>query len=86
MIQALHDSGLRVIMDVVYNHVYDGFRVNFTKLVPGYYLRYTADGRLSNGSGCGNDTASERKMMSRFIVESVLYWAKEYHIDGFASI
>lgn len=83
MIQALHDRGLRVIMDVVYNHVYDGFRVNFTKLVPGYYLRYKPDGRLSNGSGCGNDTASERLMMSRFIVESVLYWAEEYHIDGF---
>lgn len=83
MIQALHDRGLRVIMDVVYNHVYDGFRVNFTKLVPGYYLRYKEDGRLSNGSGCGNDTASERKMMSRFIVESVVYWAEEYHIDGF---
>lgn len=83
MIQALHDRGLRVIMDVVYNHVYDGFRVNFTKLVPGYYLRYKRDGSLSNGSGCGNDVASERLMMSRFIVESVLYWAREYHIDGF---
>ncbi|QSF45429.1 type I pullulanase [Paenibacillus tianjinensis] len=83
MIQALHDNGLRVIMDVVYNHVYDGFRVNFTKLVPGYYLRYKPDGSLSNGSGCGNDVASERLMMSRFIVESVLYWAREYHIDGF---
>lgn len=83
MIQALHDRGLRVIMDVVYNHVYDGYRVNFTKLVPGYYLRYKSDGSLSNGSGCGNDVASERMMMSSFIVESVLYWAKEYHIDGF---
>ncbi|MDF9840875.1 MULTISPECIES: type I pullulanase [unclassified Paenibacillus] len=83
MIQALHDRGLRVIMDVVYNHVYDGFRVNFTKLVPGYYLRYKPDGSLSDGSGCGNDVATERLMVSRFIVESVLYWAKEYHIDGF---
>lgn len=83
MIQALHDRGLRVIMDVVYNHVYDGYRVNFTKLVPGYYLRYKQDGSLSNGSGCGNDVATERFMMSRFIVESVIYWAKEYHIDGF---
>ncbi|MFF2019620.1 type I pullulanase [Paenibacillus sp. NPDC058177] len=83
MIQALHDRGLRVIMDVVYNHVYDGYRVNFTKLVPGYYLRYKPDGSLSNGSGCGNDTATERAMMSRFIVNSVFYWAKEYHIDGF---
>ncbi|WP_339170854.1 type I pullulanase [Paenibacillus sp. FSL H7-0943] len=83
MIQALHDRGLRVIMDVVYNHVYDGYRVNFTKLVPGYYLRYKQDGSLSDGSGCGNDVASERLMMSSFIVESVVYWAKEYHIDGF---
>ncbi|MBW4085388.1 type I pullulanase [Paenibacillus sp. S150] len=83
MIQALHDRGLRVIMDVVYNHVYDGYRVNFTKLVPGYYLRYKRDGGLSNGSGCGNDTASERAMMSRFIVDSVLYWTREYHMDGF---
>lgn len=83
MIQALHDRGLRVIMDVVYNHVYDGFRVNFTKLVPGYYLRYKQDGTLSNGCGCGNDVATEHIMMSRFIVESVVYWAQEYHIDGF---
>ncbi|KGE19716.1 type I pullulanase [Paenibacillus wynnii] len=83
LIQALHDRGIRVIMDVVYNHVYDGYRVNFTKLVPGYYLRYKPDGRLSNGSGCGNDCATERKMMSRFIADSVIYWAKEYHIDGF---
>lgn len=83
MIQTLHDRGLRVIMDVVYNHVYDGYLVNFTKLVPGYYLRYKQNGSLSNGSGCGNDVASERMMMSRFIVESVMYWAREYHIDGF---
>ncbi|WP_310550518.1 type I pullulanase [Paenibacillus glufosinatiresistens] len=83
MIQALHRRGLRVIMDVVYNHVYDGYRANFSKLVPGYYLRYAEDGTLSNGSGCGNDNATERIMMSRFIVESVLYWAKEYHFDGF---
>jgi len=83
LIQTLHDRGIRVIMDVVYNHVYDGYRVNFTKLVPGYYLRYKPDGSFSNGSGCGNDCATERRMMSRFIVDSVLYWAKEYHIDGF---
>jgi pullulanase len=83
LIQACHDQGLRVIMDVVYNHVYDGYRIHFTKLVPGYYLRYKSDGSLSNGSGCGNDTATERPMMRKFIVESVLHWAREYHLDGF---
>ncbi|WP_106765916.1 type I pullulanase [Paenibacillus faecalis] len=83
LIQTLHDEGIRVIMDVVYNHVYDGYLVNFTKLVPGYYLRYTADGKFSNGSGCGNDTASERPMMRKFIIDSILHWVQEYHIDGF---
>lgn len=82
-IQTCHDNGIRVIMDVVYNHLYDGYRTNFTKLVPGYYFRYEQDGTFSNGSGCGNDTASERRMMRKFIVDSVLYWTKEYHIDGF---
>jgi len=82
-IQALHDRGIRVIMDVVYNHVYDGYLVNFTKLVPGYYLRYKEDGTFSNGSFCGNECASERAMMSKFIVDSVVYWAQEYHMDGF---
>lgn len=82
-IQSLHDRGLRVIMDVVYNHVYDGYLVNFTKLVPGYYLRYNPDGTFSNGSFCGNECASERPMMRKFIVESVLHWIREYHIDGF---
>ncbi|MEF2966389.1 type I pullulanase [Paenibacillus sp. M1] len=82
-IQALHDRGMRVIMDVVYNHVYDGYLVNFTKLVPGYYLRYNPDGTFSNGSFCGNECASERPMMSKFIVDSVLHWVREYHIDGF---
>lgn len=83
LIQTFHDHGLRVIMDVVYNHVYDGYLINFTKLVPGYYLRYTKDRKFSNGSGCGNDMASERPMMRKFIVESVLHWVKEYRIDGF---
>lgn len=83
MIQTMHDEGLRVIMDVVYNHVYDAYLIHFNKLVPGYYLRYAADRTLSNGSGCGNDTASERGMMSKYIVESILHWAQEYHIDGF---
>lgn len=83
LIQACHDNGIRVIMDVVYNHLYDGYRTNFTQLVPGYYFRYQQDGKFSNGSGCGNDTASERRMMRKFILDSVVYWAKEYHIDGF---
>jgi pullulanase len=82
-IQALHDAGLRVIMDVVYNHVYDGHLIHFTKLVPGYYLRYRQDGSFSNGAYCGNECASERAMMSKYIVDSVLHWAREYHIDGF---
>lgn len=82
-VQALHERGLRVIMDVVYNHVYDWYLINFTKLVPGYYLRYKEDGTLSDGSFCGNECASERPMMRKFIVDSVMYWASEYHIDGF---
>jgi type I pullulanase len=83
MIQMLHDKGIRVIMDVVYNHVYDWYLINFTKLVPGYYLRYKDDGTLSDGSFCGNEFASERKMARKFIVDSVLHWVREYHIDGF---
>ncbi|WP_040949371.1 type I pullulanase [Gorillibacterium massiliense] len=83
LIQTLHDHGLRVILDVVYNHVYDGYRVNFTKLVPGYYLRYLEDGSLSDGAHCGNEFASERKMARKFILDTVLYWTKEYHVDGF---
>ncbi|MCJ8014340.1 type I pullulanase [Paenibacillus sp. KQZ6P-2] len=83
MIQKLHDKGLRVIMDVVYNHVYDWYLINFTKLVPGYYLRYKNDGTLSDGSFCGNEFASERKMARKFIVDSILHWVKEYHFDGF---
>ena len=83
LVQTLHQNGLRVIMDVVYNHVYDAFRMNFMKLVPGYYFRYNEDGTLADGSACGNDTASERKMVRKYIVDSVVYWAKEYNLDGF---
>lgn len=83
LVQALHDQGLRVIMDVVFNHVYDGYRIHFTRLVPGYYMRYKKDGSLSDGSGCGNDCATERLMMRKFIVDSVLYWTREYRMDGF---
>ncbi|MBK5458502.1 type I pullulanase [Peribacillus sp. TH27] len=83
MIQALHDKGLRVIMDVVYNHVYSVDDSSFNKLVPNYFFRFNEDGTLSNGTGVGNDTASEHKMMRKFIVESVIYWAKEFNLDGF---
>ncbi len=83
MIQTFHENGLRVIMDVVYNHVYDVDESNFHALVPGYYFRYNEDGTLANGSGVGNDIASERKMARKFIVDSVLYWVNEYKIDGF---
>lgn len=83
MIQTLHDNNLRVVMDVVYNHMYDASGSNFHKLVPGYYYRYNEDGTLANGTGVGNDTASERKMMRKFMVDSVMYWAKEYNLDGF---
>ncbi|UKS57918.1 type I pullulanase [Bacillus toyonensis] len=83
MIQVLHDNNLRVVMDVVYNHMYNAAESNFHKLVPGYYYRYNEDGTFANGTGVGNDTASERKMMRRFMVDSVTYWAKEYNLDGF---
>ncbi|MCW6659294.1 type I pullulanase [Aerococcaceae bacterium NML191292] len=83
MIQGLHDAGIRVIMDVVYNHVYQVERHPFHHTVPGYFFRQNDDGSLSNGTGVGNDTASERPMMRKFIVDSIKYWAKEYHIDGF---
>ena len=83
MIQALHSMNLSVIMDVVYNHTYKVFLSNFDMTVPYYYYRQKNDGSKSNASGCGDDTASERKMVHNFIVNSVLYWVKEYHIDGF---
>ncbi len=83
MIQTLHDNNIRVVMDVVYNHMYNAAESNFHKLVPGYYYRYNEDGTFANGTGVGNDTASERKMMRKFMVDSVTYWAKEYNLDGF---
>lgn len=83
MVQALHSKGIRVVMDVVYNHTMEGEGSNFYKIVPGYYYRLTSEGYFSNASGCGNETASERAMMRKFILDSVLYWVKEYHIDGF---
>ena len=82
-IAALHKNGLRVIMDVVYNHTYHLDRSCLFGAVPWYYYRQNADGSASNGSGCGSEIASERSMCARYIVDSVLYWAEEYHIDGF---
>ena len=82
-VQSLHDDGLRVVMDVVYNHVFDAGAHAFEMLVPGYYFRTRADGSLANGTGCGNEVASERAMVRRYIVDSVAYWAREFHIDGF---
>ncbi len=82
MIQALHNAGISVVMDVVYNHTYSADSC-FEALVPNYYYRMTSTGTYSNGSGCGNETASERRMFRNFMVQSCLYWVNEYHIDGF---
>ena len=82
MVQALHKAGIRVILDVVYNHTYDIDHSNFQRTYPDYYYRKTSDGKYSNGSGCGNETASDQPMMRRFMIESVKYWINEYHIDG----
>ncbi len=83
MVKGFHDNGIGVIMDVVYNHVQDAGTFNFNRIVPGYFSRVDDSGVYSNGSGCGNDTASERSMVRKYIVDSVCYWADEYHIDGF---
>lgn len=83
MVMGLHRLGLGVIMDVVYNHVYDAEKFCFNRLVPGYFSRQKTDGSLTDDSGCGNDTASERPMVRKFIVDSLCYWAEEYHLDGF---
>ena len=83
MVKGLHKNNIRVIMDVVYNHVHNAANHSFNKTVPGYYFRYDDNGSLVNNSGCGNDTASERAMMRKYIVDSVTYWAKNYNIDGF---
>lgn len=83
MVKTLHDNGISVVMDVVYNHVYDAESFCFNQIVPGYFSRIDETGRYSDGSCCGNDTASERSMVRKYIVDSVCYWAEEYHIDGF---
>lgn len=82
LIQSLHKNGFRVIMDVVYNHTYKSDSW-LERTAPNYYYRKWKNGTLSNGSGCGNDIASERAMCSKYILDSVMYWAEEYHIDGF---
>ena len=83
MVQALHDAGIGVIMDVVYNHTFSATDSNFHRIVPYYYYRYNSNGSNMNASGCGNDTASERYMFRKYMVESVTYWLTEYNLDGF---
>lgn len=83
MVQSLHRAGIRVIMDVVYNHTFVADGSNFELTAPGYFYRHNPDGTYSDASGCGNETASEREMVRRYIVESVKFWANEYHVDGF---
>lgn len=83
MVMALHRAGIRVVMDVVYNHTAATEGSNFERTVPGYFYRHTPEGGFADASGCGNETASERAMMRKFMVESVKYWVEEYHVDGF---
>ncbi|MCO5068843.1 MAG: type I pullulanase [Kiritimatiellae bacterium] len=83
MVQALHRAGIRVVMDVVYNHTYHGGESHFHQIVPGYYHRQDAKGGFANGSGCGNEVASDRSMVRKMMVDSLVYWAREYHVDGF---
>jgi pullulanase len=83
LVQAMHKAGLRVVMDVVYNHTMFGDESYFHQLVPYYYHRTTPDGKFSNASACGNETASDKPMMRKFMLESMKYWVEEYHIDGF---
>lgn len=83
MVKSLHDAGIGVVMDVVYNHTSRTSGLSFEELVPGYYYRHWNDSTLSDASGCGNETASEKPMMRKFMVESLKYWVEEYHVDGF---
>lgn len=83
MVQTMHKNGLRVVLDVVYNHTGQTEDSNFQQLVPFYYYRQNAEGGFSDAAACGNETASEREMMRKYMIESVVYWAKEYHLDGF---
>jgi len=83
LVKTMHNNGLRIVMDVVYNHTALTKNSNFNILVPDYYYRKRADGSFSDASGCGNETASDKAMFQKFMIESVVYWVKEYHIDGF---
>jgi pullulanase len=83
LVQSMHQKGLRVVMDVVYNHTMLTENSYFNQLVPGYYYRQNESGGFSNASACGNETASERPMMRKFMLESLKYWVQEYHVDGF---
>lgn len=83
MVQALHKAGIRIVLDVVYNHTFDLESSNFQRIFPDIYYRKTADGKWSDGSGCGNETRSELAPMSNFMLQSMRYWVDEYHIDGF---
>ncbi len=83
LVKTFHENGLRVVMDVVYNHTALTETSNFNQLVPGYYYRQTKDGKFSNATACGNETASERPMFRKFMLESMKYWVQEYHVDGF---
>lgn len=83
MVKTLHSYGIGVIMDVVYNHTYQTKDSPFQKIFPNYFYRFTEDGEFANASGCGNEIATEREMMRKFIIDSLLYWSREYHIDGF---
>ena len=83
LVKVFHENGLRVVMDVVYNHTMFTETSWFEQLVPGYFYRRKADGTFSNASACGNETASERPMMRKFMIESLKYWVQEYHVDGF---
>lgn len=83
MVKILHENGISLILDVVYNHVHNAETFCINQIVPGYFSRIDENGNYSNGSRCGNDTATERSMVKKYIVDSILYWLKEYHIDGF---
>lgn len=83
LIQAYHDAGIAVMMDVVYNHTYSSYNSAFQLTVPDYFYRMNADGSFQDGAGCGDETASEKEMFRKYMIDSVLYWVNEYNIDGF---